>query len=155
MLTRRLTERDTRARYRTMVWSAYFWCSPIRFQSAASLIRCKLLVRRSMGFPIGASFLRLVVGTSPVARPPWVGGFLLAARSHDASTVSEPNLLDVVSVVPMTRGFSPPASGLATVCQPPEALEANKAKSCAVFLDWLADGDHISQRPLLQPLLHE
>mmetsp|Transcript_14076 Transcript_14076/g.38623 ORF Transcript_14076/g.38623 Transcript_14076/m.38623 type:complete len:283 (-) Transcript_14076:76-924(-) len=60
---------------RAMVWSAYFWCSPIRFQSAASLIRCKLLVRRSMGFPIGASFLRLVVGTSPVVRPPWVGGF--------------------------------------------------------------------------------
>lgn len=90
-------------------------------------------------------------------RAPTVGGgFLLAARSHDASTVSEPNLLDVVSVVPMTRGFSPPASGLATVCQPPEALEANKAKSCAGFLDWLADGDHIiSQRPLLQPLLHE
>ena len=83
------------------------------------------------------------------------GGFLLAARSHDASTVSEPNLLDVVLVVPMTRGFSPPASGLATVCQPPEALEA-KQSQVSGFLDWLADGDHISRSflndPFLQPI---
>lgn len=49
----------------------------------------------------------------------------------------------------MTRGFSPPASGLATVCQPPEALEAKQSQVSAGFLDWLADGDHIiSQRPL-------
>lgn len=70
-------------------------------------------------------------------RAPTVGGgFLLAPRSHDASTVSEPNLLDVVLVVPMTRGFSPPASGLATVCQPPEALEAKQSQVSAGFLDW-------------------
>ena len=49
MLTRRLTERTVRAGRLTMVWSAYFWCNPIRFQSAASLIRCRLLARRSIG----------------------------------------------------------------------------------------------------------
>jgi len=67
--------------------------------------------------------------------------------------VSEPNLLDVVSVVPMTRGFSPSASGLATVCQPPEALEAKQSQVSAGFLDWLADGDHnILNDPFLQPI---
>ena len=77
------------------------------------------------------------------------GGFLLAPRSHDASTVSEPNLLDVVLVVPMTRGFSPPASGLATGCQPTEALEAKQSQVALGSWIWLADGDHIiSQRPL-------
>ena len=53
MLTRRLTERTVRAGRLTMVWSAYFWCNPILFQSAASLIRCRLLARRSIGLPIG------------------------------------------------------------------------------------------------------
>lgn len=73
MLTRRLTERTVRACRLTMVWSAYFWCNPIRFQSAASLIRCRLLARRSIGLPIGWS-LRL---TGPPQTPPpdRAGGF--------------------------------------------------------------------------------
>lgn len=73
MLTRRLTERTVRAGRLTMVWSAYFWCNPILFQSAASLIRCRLLARRSIGLPIGWS-LRL---TGPPQTPPpdRAGGF--------------------------------------------------------------------------------
>ena len=73
MLTRRLTERTVRAGRLTMVWSAYFWCNPILFQSAASLIRCRLLARRSIGLPIGWS-LRLT-GPPPTPPPDRAGGF--------------------------------------------------------------------------------
>ena len=86
MLTRRLTERTVRAGRLTMVWSAYFWCNPILFQSAASLIRCRLLARRSIGLPIGLVADRLAPhGASANATVGSRGGFLLAARAHDAS----------------------------------------------------------------------
>ena len=81
MLTRRLTERTVRAGRLTMVWSAYFRCNPIRFQSAASLIRCRLLARRSTARSAEPS----PHGASANATAGSRGGFLLAARAHDAS----------------------------------------------------------------------
>jgi len=153
MLTRRLTERGTRARYRTMVWSAYFWCSPIRFQSAASLIRCKLLVRRSMGFPIGASFLRLVVGTSPVVRPPWVGGFC----SPPAPMTPRPWVSRTYSMWSWSSQWPgdsrPPPRGSPRCVSPRRRWRPNKAKSRWVLgFGWPTVTTLFLNDPFLQPI---
>ena len=53
----------------------------------------------------------------------------------------------------MTRGFSPPASGLATMCQPPEALEAKQSQvALGSWIGWPTVTTLFLNDPFLQPI---